>query len=451
MPVGSCFDKRPDFEWHHAEPCRAESALSFSSIPGWLLSCEMSPAFLIKSVGLGLLAVARLSSAELAEPSDLAVDMSVPGEVNLAWTAANLRPYQLEGTMDLLTWAKVGVPVVGSGAPVSMVDGPVSAARKFYRLRVGAVRPGFDRYSTQRNDDESSGLVPIGFPISLFGRTETHCFINNNGNITFDRQLIDWTPNPLQNLGFTIIAPFWADVDTRPAKSDVVRYSYSSETVDGHPAFGVNWMNVGYYSSRDDKLNSFQLILIERSDTGAGNYDMEFNYNQVLWETGDVSGGVNGYGGSPSRSGLTNGIDRTVELAGSSSPTIQLDANPATGQPNFLTGLIYRSRNSNIPGRYMFQVRGGSVLGALAVNAGPNQTLGQGSTIVLDGSASDPGGGAVTVRWSVRKASGVVTFSDPDILNPTVIVPTIGVTELMLTATSVSDPNVSASDIVQIK
>ena len=64
---------------------------------------------------------------------------------------------------------------------------------------------------------------------------ETHCFINNNGNITFDRQLIDWTPNPLQNLGFTIIAPFWADVDTRPAKSDVVRYSYSSETVDGHP------------------------------------------------------------------------------------------------------------------------------------------------------------------------------------------------------------------------
>jgi hypothetical protein len=412
----------------------------------------MSPAFLIKSIGLGLLAVARLTSAELEVPSDLAVDLSEPGEVNLSWTAATLRPYQLESSTDLLTWENVGAPVIGNGAPVSMTHGPVSGNANFYRLRIGAVRPGFNHYARERNDDLSSALVPIGFPVFIFGKTQTHCYVNNNGNITFSQALGSYTPDPLQELPQEIIAPFWADVDTRPGGSEVVRYSHSIETVNGHEAFGVNWVDVGYYSFRDDKLNSFQLVLIERSDTGQGNFDIEFNFNQVLWETGGASGGINGYGGFPSRSGLTNGIDRTIELALSGTPTVQLDAVPLTGQPNFLTGLIYRSRNSIIPGRYVFEVRGGSVLGALSVSAGPNQSLSQGSnTVTLAGSAADPSGGAVTVRWSVHKASGAVTFSDPDTLNPTVTVPNSGVTELQLTATSVSDPNVSASDIMEIK
>lgn len=411
----------------------------------------MSPAILMKSIGLSFLAAVRLSSAEALLPSDLTVEASVPDEVYLSWTAANLRPYQLESSTNLLDWTNVGAPVVGTGALVSMADGPVEESGKFYRLRVGAVRPGFDQYSRDRNDDLSSALVPIGFPISIFGKVETHCYVNNNGNVTFSNQLGRYTPAPLQNLGFTIIAPFWADVDTRPAESDVVRYSYNTETVDGHAAFGVNWINVGYYSYHDDKLNDFQLLFIERSDVAEGDFDIEFNFNRVLWETGDASNGINGYGGFPSRSGLTNGIDRTIELALSGNPTVQLDAVPSTGVPNYLTGLIYRSRNSVIPGRYVFQVRGGVVLGALAVNAGPNQVLGQGvTTTTLAGSASDPGGGDFTVRWSVLQGPANVSFSDPTILDPVVTIPTGETTLLQLTTTSVSDPNVSASDIMQI-
>ncbi len=405
----------------------------------------------MKSLGLGLLATVRLSLAEALPPSDLTVDVPSPGDVTISWTAANLRPYQLESSTNLVDWAELGEPVVGAGALVTLTDGPAAATRKFYRLRTGAVRPGFDKYFRERNDDLSSALVPIGFPVSIFGKTESHCYVNNNGNITFATQLGSYTPAPLQNLGFTIIAPFWADVDTRPAGSDVVRYSHSTETVGGRPAFGVNWLNVGYYSYHDEKLNSFQLVFIERGDTGAGNFDIEFNYNQVLWETGDASNGVNGYGGFPSRSGLTNGIDRTVELAGSGKAAIQLDALPSNGQPNYLTGLIYRSRNSTIPGRYVFQVRGGVVLGALTVNAGPNQTLGQGVfSTTLAGTASDPGGGAVTVQWSVLQGPSNVTFSDPTILNPTVTIPTGETTLIQLTTTSVTDPSISASDIMQI-
>jgi len=408
-------------------------------------------ATLMKFTGLALLAFARLCLAEAVSPSGLVIESSPPNEVLLSWTAENLRPYQLESSTNLVDWSALGEPVVGNGVLVSHSDGPFAESGKFYRLRVGAVRPGFDDYFRERNDDLSSGLIPIGFPISLFGKTETHCYVNNNGNITFSQQLGSYTPNPLQNLGFTIIAPFWADVDTRPLGSDVVRYSHSTETVGGRPAFGVNWVDVGYYDFHDEKLNSFQLIFIERNDTGAGNFDIEFNYNRILWETGDASSGVAGYGGSPSRSGLTNGVDRTVELVGSGRQTIQLDTVPTTGEPNYLTGLIYRSRNSDIPGRYVFQVRGGVVLGTLSVNAGPDQFLGQGVTsTTLAGTASDPAGGSVTVHWTVREGPSGISFSDPDILDPTVTIPSGAKVVLQLTTTSVSDPTITASDIMRI-
>ena len=34
---------------------------------------------------------------------------------------------------------------------------------------------------------------------------------------------------------------------------------------------------------------------------------MEFNYDQILWETGSASGGTNGFGGYPARAGYSNG------------------------------------------------------------------------------------------------------------------------------------------------
>ncbi len=386
------------------------------------------------------------------QPLQLSILSPSPNTYSLSWPAANLRPYQLETTLDLLApWTPLGNPIVGTGAQETITDGPLIDEQKFYRLRVGAVRPGFDEHNLVSTDDSGSELAPLGFNISLFGKQETQCYVNNNGNITFFGSHTGYTPAPLQNLGFTVIAPFWADVDTRGSGSEVVAYSYGIETVNGHAAFGVNWVNVGYYERHDDKLNSFQLVLIQRTDTGTGNFDIEFNYNKVLWETGDASEGINGYGGYPSRSGLTNGINRTIELAYSGQTLVQLDTNPNTGNPNYTTGLIYRSRNSTIPGRFLFQVRGGEVLGALAVNAGTDQTLGQGATTaVLAGTASDPSGGAVTVQWSVQRGPTNVTFSNANILNPTVTIPTGERTVLQLTVTSVADPAITAADIVQI-
>ena len=208
--------------------------------------------------------------------------------------------------------------------------------------------------------------------------------------------------------------------------------------------------DVGYYNERDDKLNSFQLILIDRSDTGAKNFDIEFNFEQVLWESGDESEGIDGYGGTPSRTGLSNGVDQTIELEYSAQTLLQLDSNPTTEIPNFTTGLIYRNRNSTIPGRFIFEVRSGEVLGALNVSAGPDQSLSELTTATLAGSASDPAGGAVTTKWSVVDGPLGITFSSPSALNPTVTFPADSKVILQLTATSVSDPSVTAVDTMKI-
>lgn len=204
------------------------------------------------------------------------------------------------------------------------------------------------------NDDGSTGLVPIGFSINYFGSSYSNLYVNNNGNVTFTGPLSTFTPFSLLSTATPIIAPFFADVDTRGAGSGLVQYGQEAN-LGGHAAFGVNWVGVGYFSAQTNKLNSFQLIITDRSDTGAGNFDFEFNYDQIQWETGGASGGVNGLGGSSARAGWSNGVSTALELAGSAIDGALLD-----GGPN---ALISGSLNSSVDGRYIFQVRNGAVVG----------------------------------------------------------------------------------------
>jgi hypothetical protein len=210
------------------------------------------------------------------------------------------------------------------------------------------------------NDDDSVGPVNIGFGIDFFGLNggnQTTLFVNNNGNVTFNLPLSEFTPFPLLTTNVPMIVPFFADVDTRAAGSDVVRYGQA--TLDGHAVFGVNWINVGYFFRRDEHLNSFQLIITDRSDTGAGNFDFEFNYDAITWETGQASDGdENGLGGDSARAGWSNGTNKSFELAGSAINGALLDTNC----PDGATGLTCHSLNSNILGQYIFSVRNGAVI-----------------------------------------------------------------------------------------
>lgn len=232
------------------------------------------------------------------------------------------------------------------------------------------------------NDDGSSDPVPIPFPLKFFGTPYTNLYVNNNGNVTFDSPLSTYTPTDITGAtNIPIIAPFFADVDTRGAGSSLVTYGSSPDGT----VFCVKWADVGYYNSHADKLNTFQLLL-RRDDTGAGrvagDFDIVFNYDQVLWETGDVSGGTNGFGGSSAVVGFSagTGVSGTyVQLPGSLTPGSLINGGP--------DALIAGHQGSTQVGRYTWQVRNNGLttsLGSLAgsvVKASDHTTPVSGATV----------------------------------------------------------------------
>ena len=215
---------------------------------------------------------------------------------------------------------------------------------------------GFNSTSIAACDDCFTGAVGLGFSANYFGTTYTDTFVSNNGYVTFNAGQGIFTPTGL-GAGYggqPIIAPFFADVDTRNAASALTQYG--TGTFAGRNAFGVTWKDVGYFSTRADKTNSFQLLLVDRSDITAGDFDIYFNYDRILWETGSASGGINGFGGVSAAAGFNaaqGGAPGTFgQLAGSLVNGALLDG----GANSLVAG-----SNIGDPGRFLFNVRSGRV------------------------------------------------------------------------------------------
>jgi hypothetical protein len=252
---------------------------------------------------------------------------------------------------------RLAVPLVNEQDAQGTID-PTGTAFNFditFGASTGAqaTRPGFTSNVLPANDDGSTGAVQIGFPINFFGNTFTSAFVNNNGNLTFDAPLSTFTPFNLTTTGRVIVAPYFADVDTRVGNV----LTYGQGVADGRPAFGVTWPGVGCFAGNVSVLNFFQVVLIDRSDVSPGDFDIEFNYDSIEWETGQASGGnVVCQGGSAARVGYSSGSGLAgtfFELPGSGIPGAFLDNNP-------VTGLVHNTLNSLQPGRYVFPVRSGT-------------------------------------------------------------------------------------------
>lgn len=229
------------------------------------------------------------------------------------------------------------------------------------------IRAGFNANTLAANDDLSVGPVAMGFSANFFGAVNSSVFVNNNGNLTFGSSLSTFTPFDLTSTASLIIAPFFADVDTNDAGSPV---TYGTGTVGGQAAFGANYVDVDYFNSSTSHTNrnSFQVVLVDRSDIAAGDFDIEFNYEQIQWETGTASGGdANGLGGNSARVGFSNGTGAPgtfFELAGSAVNGAFLDGGPAGTN---LIGNELNSANaidsggSTTIGRYVWRARNGTV------------------------------------------------------------------------------------------
>ena len=222
--------------------------------------------------------------------------------------------------------------------------------------------------------------------------------MNNNGNVTFGADLGEYTPEDLTGqTTIPIIAPFFADVDTRALGSNLVTYGSSP---DGN-TFCVNWSDVGYYREKDDKLNTFQLLLRKNTSGAgrvAGDFDITFNYDRIEWETGSASGGTNGFGGTSATSGFSLGTGAPgtfVQLTGSLVNGALLDSGP--------NALVSSSQGSTQPGRYVFQVR----------NEGAQASFGSLSGKVERESNGAPVVGAFVEICSTVASSCFYTRTDP--------------------------------------
>lgn len=220
---------------------------------------------------------------------------------------------------------------------VLVLAGPFQAA-----LTAGAVRNlSLSNGGTlAANDDNYTGAQPLGFTINFFGASFGNAYIGNNGVITFDSGTSEWIPMGLQTHPQPTIAGFWADVDTRAPGSGLVNWGQA--LIDGRKAFVVNWPHVGQYNQNGTYLNTFQIVLIDRSDTGAGNFDIELNYDQIAWDHGGA--GV----------GYTNGLTPPTyyELPGANTVGTFVAGGPRD---------IVANSNTGVAGRYVFQARNGHV------------------------------------------------------------------------------------------
>ena len=230
------------------------------------------------------------------------------------------------------------------------------------------------------NDDGSSPEVFLDFELNFFGDVYDSLWINNNGNVTLDGPLGEYTPFDLSTTDRAIIAPYFADVDTRAAGGGVVFYNYGAGAYQGQRAFCVTWYQVGYYSQSVDKVNTFQLLLVERPESGPGDFDIIFNYDSLQWETGDASNGSGGTGGWSARAGFSNGLAQgpdqlyqrtSIELAGSGVPGEFLDSSPS--------GLARTATFRQPVGRHIFPVRSNGVIGTQYVALGDSYQAGEGA------------------------------------------------------------------------
>lgn len=171
--------------------------------------------------------------------------------------------------------------------------------------------------------------------------------VNTNGNITFNGPLSTYTPSGISAGTFAMIAPFWADVDTRAGEPIYVDVDATNDVVT------ITWENVGFYSHHADPNNSFQLQLFDR---GGGDFDIVFRYEDINWSAGTASGGdpETGLGGTPARAGFS---------AGNGADFFEL---PQSGIESAITDLENTTGNTGVTGLWVFEVREGAIVGDIA-------------------------------------------------------------------------------------
>jgi len=265
---------------------------------------------------------------------------------------------------------------------------------------------GFGENNLGANDDGSVtniDLVPIfgAQGLDFFGTNYTSLSINNNGNITFGSSgLGAYTPFGLQSSNYAMIAPFFADVDTRGGATTVTAGGTSTgsnlvwyDLDSTNETLTITWDDVGYYQSSINKLNAFQLRLI---GIGNGKFNIEFRYEDINWVTGSStsSGGTDGLGGIVARAGYSAGDGLSwYEFDQAGDQTSMLDLESTIGNTGVAGLYRYSLRSTtvtNVYGTWNADILYGNDLNNKVYGYKGNDTLyGDGGADLLYGGLGD--------------------------------------------------------------
>ncbi|MBF9240015.1 HYR domain-containing protein [Hymenobacter sp. BT683] len=179
---------------------------------------------------------------------------------------------------------------------------PARAKAPAQRANADCFIPFDDTYiALPRNDDGSFGPVALPFEFRLYGAVYKQVWINTNGNLTFAAAYSRFSPAGFPS-AVPMVAPFWADVDTRNAASGQIHYKLSATNLI------VTWDNVGAYGNMAEKRNTFQAIIGSDTDTLLEpGQNVSLRYGDMQWTTGTASSGVGGFSGVPATVGVNKG------------------------------------------------------------------------------------------------------------------------------------------------
>ncbi|KAL4689376.1 hypothetical protein H8959_012167 [Pygathrix nigripes] len=219
---------------------------------------------------------------------------------------------QLGVAWPLLVAAALGLGARGVRGAVALAD--------FYPF--GAERGDA---VTPKQDDGGSGLRPLSVPFPFFGAEHSGLYVNNNGIISFLKEVSQFTPVafPIAK-DRCVVAAFWADVDNRRAgdvyyreatdpatlrrATEDVRH-YFPELLDFNATwvFVATWYRVTFFGgSSSSPVNTFQTVLIT---DGKLSFTI-FNYESIVWTTGthaSSGGNATGLGGIAAQAGFNAG------------------------------------------------------------------------------------------------------------------------------------------------
>ncbi len=179
------------------------------------------------------------------------------------------------------------MPITGDGTIVSGLGGPA----------------GYGEVELARSDDGSAAVdasAVFSGGLNYFGTSfdGSSLFVNTNGTLSFGAPMPDYPTIENIALFADVIAPFWADVDTRLDGEGAESGAIWVDLDDSAGVLTVTWDGVGVYRRDATVTNTFQLQIFDR---GGGDFDVAFRYQDIQWTEGTAAsdrGGLVGFAGS---------------------------------------------------------------------------------------------------------------------------------------------------------